>query len=213
MEHDFIDFERVKKWDYLRKILHFVGCLFLIWLYKQFQLHSFLSLIATFFFLVLSFEVLRSMNPKLNQWVTVRFKSIVKKDEKKKWLGLTFLLQGTFITALLFPSDIFYISFLSLAFADPIASFFGVIWRPKIKVFTNKSFAGFLACAFACGLIFWVYLYYQKSDVPRPLIISSLVGICGGLSEALAPKFLDDNLVFPVLHAIFLYGVFWFFSL
>lgn len=94
-----------------------------------------------------------------------------------------------------------------LAFADPIASYFGIMYG-KDKILREKSLQGFLAAFVVCSLLTFAFLNSYDLFAERMVLISLLGGLIGALAELIPIGKLDDNLTLPVLSAVSLWGLF-----
>ena len=121
--------------------------------------------------------------------------------------GTSYLLTGVSIIALIFPQEIVLLTLLFLAFADPIASYFGIKFG-KDKIFGHKSLQGTVAAFFVCAILCFAFFYTHNLLLDRLIVVSLLGGLIGSLAELIPIGKLDDNLTLPVMSAIFLYFMF-----
>jgi dolichol kinase len=113
---------------------------------------------------------------------------------------------------IIFPRPVVSLTLLFLAFADPIASLVGIKYG-KDKIFGQKSIQGFIAAFFVCvGITFFYFLFFS-SMTGRLIVVSLLAGLVGACSELIPIGKLDDNLTLPVLSAVGLSILFYFFGI
>lgn len=190
-----------------RKVWHMTGVSLMAVAY--FYLPKSISLtvlsIASILFIVV--DILRHKYPALNEFTVHAFSLIMRESEVNRLAGTTYLLMGVSIVVILFPPQVVGLTLLFLAFADPIASFFGIKFG-KDKILGNKSLQGFLAAFVVCTILCVGYLYYTNFLTDRILVVSLLAGLAGALAELIPIGKMDDNLTLPVLSAISLLGIF-----
>lgn len=161
--------------------------------------------------LFVPFDILRHRHEALNDWAVTAFRPIMRQSEVKKLAGTTFLLSGVLLVNIFFPRPIVALTLLFLAFADPIASYFGILYG-KDKIFGHKSIQGFMAAFFVCAILTCLFLMYYKYMSDRLLVISLFAGLVGAFAELIPIGKLDDNLTLPVISAIGLTVLFYFFG-
>lgn len=146
-------------------------------------------------------DFLRQRSTQLNQALLKLFKAIVRRNEIHRLAGTTYLLTGVIIIHVIFDPQVVSLSLLFLAFADPIASYFGIRFG-KRKISKDKSLEGSLAAFVVCVLCCWFSMqsiFPSKSDL---IVFSILGGVIGALAELVVFKDLDDNLTLPILSAV-----------
>ncbi len=128
-------------------------------------------------------------------------KSLLKKDERARLTGSTYLLLASVVCVFFFPRPIAIAALLFLALGDPAASFVGRrIGRTHIG---KKTLEGSLACLGTClavGFIIFllsVFLPSLSSFHLRPEII--FTGALTATVVELLPLPLDDNALIPML--------------
>jgi diacylglycerol kinase (CTP) len=145
------------------------------------------------------------------EWVngiTLKILGPVMRDtEVNQISGIPFYLASCLFAFLIFPHHITVLSILYLAFGDPCSSFFGVLYG-KNKIFPNKSLQGTLGGFFVCFFFTFLYLYWQKIDPEKILILSMLGGFAGSVAELL-PLNIDDNFSIPVVSGALMVLAFW----
>lgn len=156
-------------------------------------------------------DFLRQKNAAINDWVVHAFKPIMRQSEVKKLAGTTFLLSGVLIINILFPRPIVALTLLFLAFADPIASYFGILYG-KDKIFGHKSIQGFMAAFFVCAFVTYLFLLYHNYLMDRLIVVSLFAGLVGAFAELVPIGKLDDNLTLPLISAVGLTILFYFFG-
>ena len=110
--------------------------------------------------LIVPLDILRHYNPRLNKFVVRLFRRVMRKDEANKVSGFSYLLVGALLLFLFFPRPVTTLSLFMLAFADPFASYVGVLWG-KDKIIGNKSLQGSLAALAVCSIVAFVF-YFSK---------------------------------------------------
>lgn len=163
------------------------------------------------FLLFVPADFIRLKIPAFNEFVTHAFKPIMRKSEVNRLAGTTYLITGVLLIDLLFPRQIVGLTLLFLAFADPIASYFGILYG-KDKIFGHKSIQGFMAAFFVCALVTFCYLFFSNILQDHIIIITLLAGLIGAFAELVPIGKLDDNLTLPLMSAIGLTILFYFFG-
>lgn len=137
-------------------------------------------------------------------------KPLLKKDERARPTGSTYLLLASVVCVFFFHRPIAIAALLFLALGDPAASFVGMR-AGRIRI-GKKSLEGSLACLGACAAVGFVisllsvlmpglsYLHLQ------PKII--LVGAVAATIVELLPLPLDDNALIPMLSGLAMQGMF-----
>jgi diacylglycerol kinase (CTP) len=184
-----------------RKIWHMAG------VSAMFLAYQFLPYWLSLSFLVLAWlafvpaDLLRQKNEQLNRRLITWFKPIIRKSEIDRISGCSYLLSGVLIIDCLFAREVVSIALLFLAFADPIASFFGIKFG-KHKIFGHKSIEGSLAAYFVCVICSFAYLHTIGFETQRIFIFSLLAGFIGAVSELMTFLDLDDNFTLPIFSSI-----------
>lgn len=148
-------------------------------------------------------EYARLRNEKMNQFLMVFMKPIMRESEKNSVSGMPFYALGVSLSLFFFPERIAILSVLFLIFADPIASFCGILYG-RDKILPNKSLQGTIAAFSVCYIVTLVYGLIHASPSMNLLIFSILAGIIGAVSE-LCSQFVDDNLCIPVISGLGLF--------
>ncbi|MEK2689814.1 diacylglycerol/polyprenol kinase family protein [Bdellovibrio sp. HCB288] len=206
-----VDLKKRSDIHYARKIWHMsaVFAMFLAFVYLPEKVS--LTLLVVAWILFVPFDFLRHRYPALNDIAVHAFKPIMRQSEVKKLAGTTFLLTGVLIVYVIFPRPIVALTLLFLAFADPIASYFGILYG-KDKIFGHKSIQGFMAAFFVCMGLTLVFLLYHNYLTDRVIVISLLAGLVGAFAELIPVGKLDDNLTLPLMSAVGLSILFYFFG-
>ena len=196
---------------YARKIWHMSGVFTMFLAYTYLPPAVSMTILVLAWFLFVPFDFMRQRNAALNDWAVHAFKPIMRQSEVKKLAGTTFLLSGVLLVDILFPRPVVGLTLLFLAFADPIASYFGILYG-KDKIFGHKSIQGFRAAFFVCAALTFAFLLYHNYMMDRLIVVSLLAGLVGAFAELIPVGKLDDNLTLPVMSAIGLSLLFYFFG-
>ncbi len=196
---------------FARKLWHMSGVfiMFLIFSYTSPVVSR--TLLALAWVAFVPVDVLRQKYSILNDWILTIFKPIMRQTEVRRLAGTTFLLTGVLLVDLFFPREIVALTLLFLAFADPIASYFGILYG-KDKIFGHKSIQGFVAAFFVCTILTFAYLNFHSFLVERLFLVSLFAGLVGAISEIVPIGKLDDNLTLPLISAVGLTVLFYLFG-
>ncbi len=206
-----MDFKRRSDIHYARKLWHVLGVFVMFLAYVLLPWSVSYGILLTSWIAFGAFDVLRQSRPALNEWALHAFKAILRENEVQRLAGTTHLLTGVLIITSLFPRPVVALTLLFLAFADPFASLVGIKYG-KDKIFGHKSIQGFMAAFVVCFLLCLIFLRYNAYLVDRLLVVSLFAGLIGAFSELVPIGKLDDNLTLPVLSAVGLYILFYFFG-
>lgn len=134
---------------------------------------------------------------KVNQWALKLMGPFMRESERHGLSGLPFYAFGVSLSLYFFPEKLAILGILFLIFADPIASFVGILYGTR-KVIGSKSFEGMYAAFATCFALSLVYgLYY--AELSYDIVLFSLfAGMIGSAAEALSTK-VDDNLTIPLV--------------
>lgn len=196
---------------YARKTWHIVSVFLMFLAYVYLPNSVSLAILIISWLLFVPFDFLRHRYPALNDWALHAFKPIMRQNEVKKLAGTTYLLTGVLIVDLLFPRPIVSLTLLFLAFADPLASYVGILYG-KDKIFGHKSIQGFIAAFFVCTIATYLFLYLNNHLMDRLIIVSLFSGLVGAFAELIPIAKLDDNLTLPLMSASGLTILFYFFG-
>lgn len=190
-----------------RKIQHAITALIILTLNISLDRNTAIISTTIGTVLVLITEILRFKFERLNKMMVGSLGRLMREDEKtNKIVGSFYYLLGLLVTFVLFDKKVSNLAILILGFGDPVASFCGLTFPGSVRIFKDKSIAGFLGCFLACFTVSFAYLYfaYQIVNIEQALIIS-LIGAFADLLSSLMN--IDDNFSIPVISAtgIFLY--------
>jgi dolichol kinase len=188
-----------------RKLWHILtGVLGLIIFYRTGmsaeKMATSLLILATLAFAV---DFIRLRDERINLILMSIMKPFMRESEKTSVSGLPFYALGISLSLFFFPLKIAILSALYLIFADPIASFFGVLYG-RDKILPNKSLQGTIAAFAVCYFITLIYGAIHTGSSMNLLVFSLLGGMIGAISE-LCSKFVDDNLCIPVVSGLGLF--------
>jgi dolichol kinase len=207
-----VELKKRSEIHYARKIWHMLGVLTMFFAHIYLSESVAIFLLSIGWLLFVPFDFLRQRSAAINEWAIHAFKSIMRQNEVKRLAGTTYLLTGVLLIDIIFPRPVVSLTLLFLAFADPIASLVGIKYG-KDKIFGQKSIQGFIAAFFVCvGITFFYFLFFS-SMTGRLIVVSLLAGLVGACSELIPIGKLDDNLTLPVLSAVGLSILFYFFGI
>ena len=188
-----------------RKLWHMATGLLGLAFYRKSGLPVETVALALLVFSACSFlvEYSRLKNEKLNQLLMIIMKPIMRESEKNSVSGMPFYALGVSLSLFFFPERIAILSILFLVFADPIASFCGILFG-RDKILPNKSLQGTIAAFSVCYIVTLVYGLIHASPSMNLLVFSIVAGIIGAVSE-LCSQFVDDNLCIPVISGLGLF--------
>lgn len=156
---------------------------------------------------IVPMDFMRLRNPQLNEVLVRWFRVIIRKSEVDRLSGSSYLVVGVLLVVLLFPRDVVLLTLLFLAFADPVASYFGIRFG-KDKIFGHKSLQGTMAAFAVCTLVTFLFLSNKGILPERILVVSLIGGLIGALAELIPIGKLDDNFTLPVLSGTALWMIF-----
>ncbi len=197
----------------IRKLWHMAtGLLGLVIFYRTgSNVEVFAVALLTLATLAFVFEFLRLKFDSINQKTIQIMKPIMRESERNSISGLPFYALGVSLSLFFYQPKIAIISILFLIFADPIASFFGILYG-KDKILPNKSLQGTIAAFTVCYLVTFVFGIIHTGSSMNLLVFSIIGGAIGAISE-LCSQFVDDNLCIPVLSGFGLSIAHYFFPL
>lgn len=195
-----------------RKIWHMTGVFAIYIAYRLMPSTVFLSILLSAWVVFVPFDFFRLRYPPANEIAMRFFKIIMRKSEVDRLAGTTYLLSGVLIVHLIFSREIVSLTLLFLAFADPIASFFGVLYG-KNKIFGHKSWQGFGAAFLVCTLLTALFVSFTMQSVASLILVSIIGGLIGACAELIPIGKTDDNLTLPLLSAVGLSLLFHFFGI
>jgi len=157
-----------------------------VFFYMIFTKNVTLLIIGIVAMVFIALDISRFLNKQTNELLTVKIKSIFRKNEAKKFSSMTIFLVASFITILLFEYNVAITALTFLIFGDIFSKIFGLAFG-KHKIF-QKTLEGTLAyfgCMFICGFVLY-----------NTLVIPLLILIIGGITAPLVELFsfqLNDN--------------------
>lgn len=215
MLHPLLDWQELKNRSDIhlaRKIWH-MSTVFMMFVIQYHAPHFVSALIlGVAFVLFISVDFMRLRSEKLNQFALTLMGPLMRQQELKGIAGTTYLLSGVLVIFLIFAKPIVSLSILFLAFADPIASYVGIRYG-KDKILGGKTIQGFMAAFVVCTLITFLFLNAFDLQLSRHLVVALLAGFVGAMAELLPVAKLDDNFTMPILSAIGLSSIFYFFDI
>jgi diacylglycerol kinase (CTP) len=190
-----------------RKLWHITTGLLGLLVYKKsgFTIDFIATALLSFAVAAFLFELLRLRNEKVNQLALVLMKPVMRESERNSVSGLPFYALGVSLALFFFPERIAILAILFLIFADPIASFFGILYG-RDKILPNKSLQGTIAAFSVCYIATIVYGLIYVGPSMNLLVFAIAAGIIGSISE-MCSQFVDDNLCIPVVSGLGLYLV------
>jgi len=188
-----------------RKLWHISTGLIGLIAYKKFEVtpEFAASVLLTFAIAAFLFEFIRLRNEKINKLAMVIMKPVMRESERNSVSGLPFYALGVSLALFFFPERIAILAVLFLIFADPIASFFGILYG-RDKILPNKSLQGTIAAFSVCYIVTIAYGLVHIGPSMDLLIFAIAAGIIGCVSE-MCSQFIDDNLCIPVVSGLGLY--------
>jgi len=197
---DSVDLKKKSDIHWARKIWHMGGVSIIAYIYSVIPEHWSLILLTALWMVAVPFDIVRLRWPALNDFALHLLGPIMRQSEVNKIAGTTYLVTGVTLVAFLFPRDIVLLTLLFLAFADPIASYFGIRFG-KDKILGQKSLQGTLAAFFVCAMLSFAFLSFHDLLMDRLVVVSLMSGLIGALAELIPIWKLDDNLTLPLVSA------------
>jgi len=194
-----------------RKLWHFIGVMVIIVFFNILNRQNALLALSFFTALFVSLDVLRQMYPALNNLALKAMGPFIRESERNSYAGTTFLLTAALIVIFFFPPNVANLALLFLAIADPVASFFGILYG-KDKIVNNKTLQGTLAAFASCFLISISFYFYFNIMTERLLMVSILSALVGASAELIPIGKIDDNFTLPILSSCLLWCIFYFFG-
>jgi diacylglycerol kinase (CTP) len=190
-----------------RKVWHISTGLIGLVAYKKFGVtpEFTATILLVFAIAAFSFEFVRLRNEQINKLAMVIMKPVMRESERNSVSGLPFYALGVSLALFFFPERIAVLAVLFLIFADPIASFFGILYG-RDKILPNKSLQGTIAAFSVCYIVTIAYGLIYKGPSMNLLVFAIAAGVIGAVSE-MCSQFIDDNLCIPVVSGLGLYLV------
>lgn len=169
---------------------------------------SAVMILAFFLGLNLFIETMRLTSPLFNEKVMGLWGPLMRTNEIDRISGVPFYIAATLLTFAIFPKPIAVLSLLYLAFGDPIASTFGILYGKHSVRFSNgKSLIGTGAGVLACAIASMVFLSVIGITGAPLWIIALVGGFVGGTAEMI-PLDVDDNFSIPIVSGFALWLTF-----
>lgn len=205
-EH-FMDFKKRSDIHLARKIWHMASVSMMAAVYAVASEKLSLTILVMAWLLFVPVDFIRQRVPMVNEILIHLFRPIMRDSEVQKVAGTSYLLTGVLIVVFIFPKEVVLLTLLFLAFADPIASYFGIRYG-KDKIFGHKSLQGSLAAFIVCAVLTFGFLFSNNLLLDRIIVVSLLGGLIGALAELIPVYKLDDNLTLPILSSTSLWLLF-----
>jgi dolichol kinase len=153
--------------------------------------------------LIVEFARLRS--PAFNERVVRSWSMIIRRNEVNRMTGVPYYVASAILSIVIFPKPVAALSLLYLAFGDPIASLFGILYGDlSFRFSSGKSLIGTAAGMFTCFMITMIFLSGSYLPISTILTLSVVGGLAGGAAELL-PLEVDDNLSIPMVSGFVLW--------
>ena len=143
----------------------------------------------------ITLEIARFISPSVNQWLLSHLGIILKREERVRITGTTYLLLASLIVFLLFDKYVAIASLLFLSIGDLMATVIGQKFGTR-RVF-SKSIEGSLACLASCLLIGVIMTIVG----PVMVLPVAIVGAVTATVVEFLPIPIDDNLTIPSFSA------------
>lgn len=193
-----------------RKIWHVTAVLVVAYFYALLPRNEALRAMAWGSLVFVPMDILRLRIPALNDAIVKAFQMIMRRQELKSLAGTTYLITGVFTIMVFFPKPVVLLTLCLLAVGDPVASFFGVKYGTQ-KIVGVKTVQGTVAafafCAAVGALFYYFYPFAQPFSSLQLIVLSLLTGLIGAVAELIPIGKLDDNLTFPLISSVLLYGL------
>jgi diacylglycerol kinase (CTP) len=185
-----------------RKIWHILTGLLGLYIHLNLSPSATFTATALLVISILAFtvEVVRIKVPKINKLVLKFMGPFMRECERTSFSGLPFYALGVSLALFLFDEKIAILASLFLIFADPVSSFFGILYG-STKILPGKSLEGSFAGFAVCYILTLVYgAVYSVTDI-KLLLFAFFAGLVGAISE-LVSSYVDDNLSIPVVSGL-----------
>ena len=190
----------------MRKIWHMVMGLTIVTLYVAgFPKPLALLILGSLLVFSVLMELARLKNPVMNERCVRFFGYLMRTNEVNEISGMPYYIASAFFAIAVFPIHVAMLSLLYLALGDPIASFFGILYRGRsISLRQGKSFHGTVAGFLACAAATWIYLGAVGMGGLNHIRLTLLGGFAGAIAELL-PLEIDDNFTIPVVSGLIMW--------
>ncbi|MBC85779.1 MAG: hypothetical protein CL677_01260 [Bdellovibrionaceae bacterium] len=190
-----------------RKIWHFLGIITIAIFFHNLTRPAALAVTLSLSVFLVLLDTVRLRSVAVNRVCVNLMGPVMREREKYTYSGTTALFVGVFFMVYLFPPKIVTLSLLFLAAADPLASYYGIKYGRDTLV-NGKSLQGSMAAFFTCFFISLIFYLAEGLMTDRILIVSLLTGLCGAFAEMVSIGKLDDNLTFPLINSVLVWGLF-----
>jgi len=193
-----------------RKIWHMGMGLFLVSVYllTGMERSTGVVVLGTVLAMDLLMEMVRLRNPSVNEAVVKVMGPFMRSCEVNRLSGVPYYLSAAILSIGIFPQPIAVLSILYLAFGDPIASLFGIMYGDRsIRLASGKSLIGTSAGVMTCMLVTFLYLRSMPISEGHRVFLTLLGGLAGGTAELL-PLDVDDNFSIPIVSGFVLWLAF-----
>lgn len=178
-----------------RQLWHLLGGSFFPVLALLIPMETLLITLGAITAIFITWEIVRFTAPSINQWMISHLGMILKREERIRPTGTTYLLIASLIVFLLFDKYVAIASLLFLSIGDLMATVIGQKFG-KRRAF-NKSLEGSLACLASC-LIIGIIMTRVGPVMVMPVAIA---GAVTATVVELLPIPIDDNLTIPIFSA------------
>lgn len=206
-----VDLKRRSDIHYARKIWHMSTVFGMFLAYTYLPPAVSMGILVACWVVFTTIDVVRQIKPALNDLMVHALRPIMRQTEVNKLAGTTFLLSGVLFVDVLFPRPVVALTLLFLAFADPIASYFGILYG-KDKIFGHKSIQGFMAAFFVSAVLSFCFLFFNNYLIDHLVVFCLLAGLVGAFAELIPIGKIDDNFTLPIIAATGLSILFYFFG-
>jgi len=145
--------------------------------------------------LFVAWEIARFAFPSVNQWMVTHLGVMLKREERFRPTGSTYLLLSSVAVFVLFDRYVAITSVLFLSIGDFMATVIGEKFGRR-RIF-DKSLEGSLACLASCLLIGLV----MSRTSPVLVLPAAIAGAISATLVELLPIPIDDNLTIPLSSA------------
>lgn len=174
-----------------RKSIHLLGLAVPIGYVFTTQ-HTALIIIGILTAIAFLVEFLRALSPSFLSLFVQIFSPMLRPQERKGGLtGATYYLIGSFLCILMFDKTLAIVCLGFLTWGDLFAALIGKKWG-RIKLFSQKSLEGSLACFTVCALI--ALIKFHPAIAITGAIVATLI--------ELLPTGLDDNVTMPLISGV-----------
>ncbi len=192
-----------------RKVWHMVTGLIIVLCYMAgIQQPAAIVILGAVLCLDLIVESSRLRSSIFNDKILKFMGPIMRTHEIKQMSTVPHYLCSAILAIAIFPKPVAILSILFLAFGDPLASFFGILYGSKGPRFSNgKTLIGTLAGVVTCSLLTFMYLCSSAPSDGTLLVLTLVGGLAGGMAELL-PFDIDDNFTIPMISGFALWFAF-----